>query len=189
MKKYVAILFLLIVQNVCAMEMSSVLEKYSRKPNQKIRIGAGSLLAMNIRRYLPFELQRNIFVMMHELYEAKKEIFIEVKVSEFKFFVDRGNKLEWSLAVKLKDNYTSLIKSDLRQLFNKTENHSFCRKNDENKVLVAYGDNYIENIQYLMDHSRFPETFHTIDMTETITNFIKEHYESIIMFWSIVNTK
>ena len=188
MKKYVVSLCLLLVQNTCAMEMSSLLEKYSRKSNQKTRIGAGSFLCMSIRRDLPFELQNNIFVMMHEIYEAEKEKFIEAKIREFKFFVDDHNHRRWPTII-LKDDYISLLNNNLCQLFNKSENHSFCQKNNKNKVLLVHHRTYVKNIQEFMSRNYFPGSLQDVNMTETITKFIKKHYESIIMFWRIVNTK
>ncbi len=198
MKKYVLGL-LLIVHNVCAMEMEPVnnkkklskkelLEKHSRNPNQKIRIGKDYFLPMNIHRQLPFELQKNIFVMMYEKYNTAKERFIASEVGKFKCFVDRGNE-DWEVRVVLRDNYILLLKRDIRQLLNTAEHHSFCQKNNTDKSLEVSGYNYTLHVVHLNEYSSPPKSFEVIDKTEGITTFVKEHYDRIILFWYIVNKK
>jgi hypothetical protein len=197
MKNFLVGLLLVAMQSVGAMELSvesnkksldvtRYLEKYSSSSKKiKTKYLNDRLLLLNIREKLPVDVKKIIFVMMHEIYGAKKELFIEAKINEFKYFVDLGNKVEWSLSVKLKDNYKSLIKNDLCQLLKKAENHPHRPLNNEAEALVVYGNNYMVPNQYGM----CPLSIQTIDMTETITNFIKEQRSSIIMLWDIINTK
>ena len=181
MNKYILGL-LLIAHNVCAMELEVV---NNEKKSSVVKLF--KKYSQNVT--LPSELQKNIFVMMHEKYNAEKEKFIEEKVCEFKFFIDRSNKVDWSITVELKDDYVFLLKDNLRQLLNKAEHHSFCQKNNKGKALGVYGCNYIMNTQHLKNYNRFPMNLEIVDVTERLTNFVKEYYDPIIMFWYIVHTK
>lgn len=193
MKKYVVGLLLLIAHNACAMELevindkktsdvTKLLEKHSRKKNQKRRI---DLLPIHIHTTLPFDLQKNIFTMMHQMYEAQRERFMTVKINGFKHFIDIGNKHHWAVRYVLKYNYQSSMKHDLCQLLNKAEKHAYLQKNNKDKFLEGYGKNYIVDNGYLL-----PMELVVMDMTETITSFVEEYYNPIIMlFWYIKNKK
>ncbi len=200
MKKYVVGLLLLVAYNVCAMEKESVnnnkdlsvatlLEKHSRNPNKKMRIGADHLIPMHIHQRLPFELQKNIFGMMHEKYSAEKERFIRAKVCEFYYFVDRGNRIDWRIKVQLKDDYILLLKNDLCELLFKAEHHSFRQKHNKDKALEVYGCNYIKNVKQLQNYNYFPVSLDVIDLREKIKAFVEEYYDPIILFWYIVQNR
>ncbi len=186
MKKYVVGLLLLIAQNVCAMELevTALLKKHSRNPNKKIRIGADHLIPMGIHQKLPLDVQRNIFRIMHEIYEVQRETFITQKICWFIHHVSIDNNgIYRGEQLALKDGCKLLMKNDLCQLLNKAENHVYLQKNNKDKVLEGCGKGYIRS-NYLLPMNRV-----VIDMTETITAFVKEHYDPIIMFWYIVHTK
>jgi hypothetical protein len=190
-KKYVMGLLLLVVHNICAMEkeVTTLLKKYSRNPNKKIRISADHLIPMRIHQRVPFDVQRNVFGMMYEKYSAEKERFITAKVREIYYFVDRGNRIDWRIKVQLKDDYESLLKNDLRALLFKAEHHSFRQKQNKDKALEVYGCNYIKNVKQLENYNDFPVKLNVINMRRRIKYFVKKHYDPIILFWYIVHTK